>query len=174
MTIALFGGSFSPVHEGHLTVAKGIIEKRLADEVWMMPCKRNPLKDGSTTFPDAERLEMLKTAADKINRMLGDEKLRICEVELGMPDPSFTSDTLRKLTETYPQHHFRLLVGADSYLNFKKWRDWEWMERNFKPIVYPRPGYEIKELRPDWTLADGLPTVDISSTRIRENGYPGK
>lgn len=156
------------MHKGHMEVARAAIEKRLVDKVIMMPCRRNPLKDGSATMEDDERLRYLAAAAACYNMALGEEKITIDDMELGMPEPSYTRDTLLELRKRYPDIKFRVLTGADSYLNFKKWKDWEWIERNFSPIVYPRPGYPIEEVRTEWTLLDGVEENDVSSTAIRK------
>lgn len=164
--IALFGGSFSPVHIGHMEVARGILDRSLADEVWMMPCKKNPLKD-SSLLDDDTRVNLLRKAVDHIRKTNKEYKIEISDIEYQMPSPSYTVDTLARLQELYPEHKFRLAVGADSYLDFHKWKNWEWIESNFHPIVYPRPGYPIAELRKGWTLLDSVKTVDISSTEVR-------
>lgn len=166
--IGIFGGSFSPVHAGHLAVARGVLEKKLANEVWFMPCRRNPLKDGTTLLPDIERLRLLKMAVKYGNEKFDSEKMKISELELTMPIPSYTRVTLERLTELYPGKKFRLIVGADSYENFHKWKDWEWIVRNFHPVVYPRPGFAITGLKPGWTLLEGVREFDISSTQLRD------
>lgn len=160
---AIFGGSFSPFHEGHRNLVREVLRRGLADEVWIMPCRRNPLKDGSTTWDDRTRLEMLRREAREIDP----ERVRVSDMELGMPEPSYTCDTARRLMAEHPDVRFRLLVGADSYLRFEEWRDWRWLEEQLCPIVYPRPGYGIEHLREGWTLLDDAPQTDISSTRIR-------
>lgn len=166
-TTAVFGGSFSPVHTGHMAVARGVVERGLADDVWLMPCRRNPLK-AAVLMDDISRLRLLRQAADYTNRRLGGERIKVSELELEMPAPSYTSETLKALTEKYPDRGFRLVVGADSYLDFHRWRNWEWIVENFAPIVYPRPGQTIGTLEPGWTLLGGVEEVDISSTRLRE------
>ena len=164
--VAVFGGSFSPVHQGHLNVASGILNENLADEVWMMPCRLNPLKDGTTLMDDGIRLPMLEKAVRYQNRLDGNERIKINLLELDMPLPSYTIDTLRELSRRYP-YQFRLVVGGDSYLEFERWKDWESIEKDFAPILYPRPGYEVKDVRKSWTLLSGVEETDISSTSIR-------
>lgn len=164
MDIAVYGGSFSPVHQGHMAVASGVLERGLADEVWMMPCRRNPLKTENSVWKDSDRIEMLQKAIE----YAGDPRIRISTLELEMPSPSYTCNTFRKLMELYPDFRFRLIAGADSYLDFHKWRESQWLEATLKPIVYPRPGYEIRSLRPGWTLLEDVPQVDISSSEIRK------
>ena len=168
MKVAVFGGSFSPVHTGHLAVATEVIERRLADEVWLLPCRKNPLKDESGLLPNDIRLQLLEKAVNYQNAQLGGEPLKVCDIELELPSPSYTIDTLRLLSHLYPEYEFRLLAGGDSYLEFEHWKDWEIIETEFSPIVYPRPGNDIGTLRKSWTLLDGVKEWDISSSAIRE------
>lgn len=169
ISTAIFGGSFAPVHEGHLAVAQGVLQNGLAGEVWMLPCRRNPLKEDSPEYSDEERVRMIETAVKRLESegRVDKDTIKVCDIEFTMPSPSYTSDTLRTLQALYPDREFRLVVGADSYLNFTKWRDWEWLEANFSPIIYPRPGYELTEVRERWTVLKDVRQVDISSTEIR-------
>lgn len=174
MKVGIFGGSFSPVHTGHMAVATAVVANGLADEVWMMPCRRNPLKDGSGLLPDTERLEMLTKAVDYQNRIIGGEKLKICDYEISRPGPSYTADTLRHFVEIHPDKKFRLIMGADSFLGFTKWKDWVWIKDNFSPIIYPRPGYPLNESGPEWTPLKNVKLVDISSTQLRKSLASGE
>lgn len=167
-TVGVFGGSFSPVHKGHLAVVKGILDRGLSDGVWIMPCRLNPLKSRTELWGDAERFENLRKAIGYLDYGKYGSKIELRSDELERPAPSYTCDTLRSLVRRYPDKEFRLVVGADSYIDFRKWKDWMWLETNFSPIVYPRPGFEIGELRPGWTLLDGMELNDVSSSRIRE------
>lgn len=169
MTVAVFGGSFSPVHEGHLAVAEGVIKQKMADMVWMLPCRRNPLKDAAPAYSDDQRVELLREAIQEEERQgrIAPGTIKVDDIEYSMPEPSYTCDTLRELQKRYPEIEFRLVVGGDTYKEFHRWKNREWIEKNFSPIVYPRPGYELTEVAPDWTLLTGVRTVDISSTQIR-------
>ena len=155
------------MHLGHLNVAITILEKKLADRVWMMPCRLNPLKDRSGLLTDSERIEMLEKAIAYYRRQ-GVSGIEINLRELSMPSPSYTVDTVKTLMAEHTGEDFRLVVGADSYLSFRKWKDWEWLEENLAPIAFPRPGYEIGEIRPLWTFLEGVEEIAISSTQIRE------
>ena len=166
--VAVFGGSFSPVHIGHARLASAVIRKGLADEVWLMPCRRNPLKANAPQFDEEKRLGLLHKAARYCNTLFGKERIKVSELELTMPEPSFTADTMRRLMAENPDVEFRLLVGADSCLDFSRWREWEWLERNFAPIVYPRPGYALEGARQGWTLLEDVEQTDVSSTLLRE------
>lgn len=174
--IAILGGSFSPVHAGHTSVAAGILERGLANEVWLMPCRRNPLKESSPAILDSLRLQLLRLAADYTvrSRSLPEGSIRVSELELALPEPSFTCDTLSYLQNSYPGFRFRLAMGADSHNDFSKWKNFEWIERNFSPIVYPRPGYSLDERRSGWDYLDDMQPVDISSSEIRDSLLEGR
>lgn len=175
--IAVFGGSFSPIHKGHLKVASGILERDLADEVWLMPCRQNPLKGGVALQGDEIRMTQIEKAiayAEEERPSLKG-KIKIWDEELKTDGPSYTSESLRKLTASFPEYRFRLAVGGDSYETFTQWKEWEWLEENFSPILYPRPGHKIDNIREKWTYLENMELTDISSTRLREmlkNGEP--
>ena len=169
-SVAVFGGSFSPVHDGHMAVASQTLANGLAEEVWMMPCRLNPLKNGKGLLPDDTRVRLLRDAVEYYRREKGQGGIKVDLTELQLPSPSYTALTLRHLAVKYPLHRFCLLVGADSYRDFEKWKDWKWIEENFNPIVYPRPGYEIMSVRPNWTLLENVKETDASSSAIREGG----
>jgi len=162
MTIGIFGGSFNPVHNGHIALAQALVERHIVDEVWLTLSPLNPLKSHPEELvADSLRLEMLKLACNGI------KGLKVCDIELSMPRPSYTIDTLAALSSAYPAHRFRLIIGSDNMLIFDKWKDHKRILQQYKPIVYPRPGYLCKEVI-------DLPMHDISSTRIREAIQAGR
>lgn len=165
--VGVFGGSFAPVHDGHIGVAVGVIRAGIVDEVWFLPCRRNPLKK-DVAIPDKERIALLEEAVERA--VLKEDlqgKIKVDPIELGMPEPSYTYHTMEALLGMYPEFDFRLVIGADSYLDFKKWVRSGWLAENFRPVVFPRPGYELDDVDPPFTLLADVPLYDISSTRIR-------
>lgn len=155
MTVAILGGSFNPVHNGHIALARGVVQSGLAQEVWLTLSPLNPLKaHPEELLPDEVRLEMLRLATQ------GEPGLKVCDIELSLPRPSYTVNTLTALAERYPETDFRLLIGSDNMLIFDRWKDHEVILSRFVPIVYPRPGYP-------WPGALNLPVHDISSTEVR-------
>lgn len=169
--IALFGGSFCPVHNGHLMLGSWLARfSGKADEVWFVLSAHNPLKaDVTYLLSDFERLELLKIATE------GDPLLKVCDIELKMPRPSYTINTLDYLSATYRQYQFKWVVGADNWLEFKKWKDYHRIIDDYGVIVYPRPGYEVNTTDlpagVEWANA---PQVDLSSTFIRLGLAEGK
>lgn len=155
LTIGVFGGSFNPVHNGHIGLAEAMVSSGLVDRVWLVLSPRNPLKAAAADMaPDNCRMDMLRLACG------GRAGLEACGIELTMPRPSYTADTMRELTRRYPQVRFRLVVGADNMMIFDRWREHDYLLEHFAPIVYPRPGYACEGCAP-------LPVFDVSGTEIR-------
>ncbi len=162
MTVGIFGGSFNPVHNGHIALARTIIQRELADEVWLTLSPLNPLKQNpEELLDDHYRLEMLQLATEGI------PGLRVCDIELSLPRPSYTINTLLTLSRRHPGIDFRLIIGSDNMLVFDKWKSSDEIRRLFQPIVYPRPGYACSE-------ALDLPLSPVSSTLVRERLRKGE
>ena len=113
-TIGILGGTFNPVHIGHIVLASFLVQWKYADRVWLVLSPLNPLKQGCDILPDATRMEMLVNATRDI---VGVEP---CDIELSMPRPSYTINTLHKLAETYPDKDFKLIIGSDNWLIFDR------------------------------------------------------
>lgn len=173
--VGIFGGTFSPVHLGHISVAREVLAKGLVDEVWMMPCRRNPLKDDGSEFSDSLRIDLLHKAIEYA-KLENDGELPVFvnSMELSMPEPSYTWKTMSELQKMHPDCSFRLIIGGDSYANFASWVKNEWLAENFSPIVYPRPGYEIGQPREGFTILEDIVTYDISSSDIRKKIREGE
>lgn len=168
--IGILGGSFNPVHKGHLMLAGHIIRTTDIDAVWLMLSPQNPLKvTACRPASDRHRLEMLRIATHNTPH------IEPCDVELDMPHPSYTINSLRRLSKQYPDTRFSLIIGSDNWLIFDRWRDHDIIIRDYTPIIYPRPGYSIEPstLPPDIILADA-PTSNVSSTEIRNAIAAGK
>lgn len=163
MLTGILGGSFNPVHIGHMMLASYLAQWGYVDEVWMTLSPRNPLKDGEELLPDTKRLAMLSLACRKAPK-----GLEICDIELSMPKPSYTINTLRCLSEKYPDRRFKLIIGSDNWEDFRRWKDWEDILDEFGVLVYPRPGYPIEDRFVDGMEVVEAPQVFISSTFIRK------
>lgn len=166
----IFGGSFDPIHIGHAMMANHLSQSGLTDEVWLMPGKVNPLKSSSPPAPEQRRVEMCRLVADDC------EAVSVCDIELTLPAPSFTSSTMKYLEELYADRRFSILIGSDNWLCFDRWRDHEWLKSSFGIIIYPRPGYELDSaaLPQGVTLLEDAPQSLISSTFIRKGFAAGK
>ena len=160
-TIGILGGSFNPVHIGHMMLASFLTQWGYVDKVWMTLSPRNPLKDADTLIPDLKRLSMLSIAAK------GAPDIDICDIELTMPRPSYTIDTLLLLRERYPENRFKIIIGSDNWQVFDQWRDHDRILEEFGVMVYRRPGYPVENIHVDGLEVLNAPMVNISSTFIR-------
>ena len=167
MTIGFFGGSFNPIHSGHILLARHLVGECDLDMVWMSLSPQNPLKAPLHGASDTQREAMLRLACEPY------PCLQPCVEELLLPKPSYTINTLRHLQAKFPQHHFRLIIGADNWLIFQQWRQWQAILRDFGVIVYPRPGYQIA-CAEGVTVAASAPQFQYSSTEIRSAVAAGK
>lgn len=162
--VAIYGGSFNPVHFGHIGVAKWVKEHTSVDEVWLMVSPNNPLKDAKILAPEQERFEAVKEAVKDIPGLVASD------FEFRLPKPSYTADTLRELTKVYPDCKFILIIGEDSLETLHKWKDYEYIIKNFIIYVYPRRGYnktiDVSKY-PYMKFLYTAPYFDISSTEIR-------
>ena len=161
--IGILGGSFNPVHTGHLSLAEYTVSHPPLSQVWLMLSPLNPLKaDPSQLIDDRHRLEMLRIATE------GNPRIRPCDIELSMPRPSYSYDSLSRLSELHPEARFSLIIGSDNWLIFDRWKHHDEIVSRFSPVIYPRPGYDVDpaSLPPGVTLIDA-PVYDISSTAIR-------
>ena len=158
----LFFGSFNPIHVGHLIIAGYMANFTDLDEVWLVVSPHNPLKLKKGLGNMYDRLEMARLATEPA------ENLKVSDIEFGLPQPSYTIDTLTYLHEKYPAKEFVLIMGADNLSSFKKWKNYEILLRNYHIYVYPRPGSDITEWKnhPAITFTD-TPQMEISSTFIR-------
>jgi len=163
MRIGIFGGSFNPIHKGHVAIAQSVLKSSLVDEVWLMVSPRNPLKEENSLMPDRLRLQMARRAVKDL------PGVKACDFEFHLPKPSYTYITLRRLREAYPDHQFTLVMGADNWQRLSLWRNHEELLANYPIIVYPRKDSPIdtSALPPTVHYVE-MPLYNISSTQIRE------
>lgn len=161
--IGIFSGSFNPIHIGHLILANYITEFTYIDEIWFVVTPHNPLKQINGLADESSRLQMCKIA------LKGMEKLKVSEIELSMPKPSYTIDTLDRLKKDYTDLDFSLIIGADNWSKFHLWRDNERIREENKILIYPRLGEElaIDKQFSNNVQACNAPLVEISSTFVR-------
>ena len=183
--IGIYGGSFNPVHFGHVGLAKWVIENTDLDELWLMVSPLNPLKANAPTSNSASDLtsnfqQRLAAVREAVKDIPG---VKVSDFEFSLPRPSYTANTLRSLQQAYPGVEFTLVIGEDNIAIFDRWREYEYILANFRIFVYPRtssrqtggvasaeedyknlfPGVAVKELR----FLTAAPLFNISSTEIR-------
>ncbi|MDN5205177.1 nicotinate (nicotinamide) nucleotide adenylyltransferase [Fulvivirgaceae bacterium BMA10] len=169
MKIGLFFGSFNPIHLGHLIIANVMVESTDMKQVWFVVSPQNPFKSSRSLLHEFDRLKMVEAAInDNYN-------LRACNVEFGMPKPSYTVDTLAYLSDKYPQHDFKLIIGEDNLPSFPKWKNHQVILEQFGVYVYPRPdaGHSKLKEHPNVRFVNA-PLLNISATFIRDNVKKGR
>ena len=157
--IGLFGGSFNPIHVGHVALAKAAREACGLDEVWLMVSPQNPLKRDMALLNDQLRLEMAQKALE------GVEGVKASDYEMHLPKPSYTWHTLQALAKENPDCCFTLIIGGDNWAHFQRWRHWQDILWHHDVIVYPRDEYQ-------GTI--DVPLLPVSSTEIRQKVRAGE
>ena len=170
MKIGLFGGSFNPIHVGHIALARQLRQLAGLDEVWLMVSPQNPLKQGGSDLLDDQLRYQLARLA-----LHGEKDIYACNYELHLPKPSYTWNTLQHLRQDFPNYTFILLIGGDNWSLFPKWYRADDILREHRLVVYPRRGSSIDTttLPPNVTIAN-TELLDISSTEIRQRIQQGQ
>jgi nicotinate-nucleotide adenylyltransferase len=168
MKIGLFFGSFNPIHNGHLAIARYFAYSTDLDQVWFVVSPQNPLKDKNNLIDNVLRFEMVKIAIDKESKFIASD------IEFGMPVPSYTIDTLNLLEREYPDDTFIILMGSDGLETFDQWKNYKKLIQRFTRYIYPREDYVVDNLNEiDNAKFYKAPKFDISSTKIRESVASG-
>lgn len=159
----IYGGSFNPIHNGHIAIARAMLDCGAVDEVWLMVSPQNPLKQSADLLDEQLRLDMTRRATADIPCVTA------CDYEFHMPRPSYMWHTLQSLSRDYPDRVFTLLIGADNWQVFDRWYHADDIIAHYPIRIYPRRGYDIEAstLPHNVKLVDtGL--YDVSSTMVRE------
>lgn len=159
----IYGGSFNPIHNGHIAIARAMLDCDAVDEVWLMVSPQNPLKQSADLLDERLRLDMTRRATADIPCVTA------CDYEFHMPRPSYMWHTLQSLSRDYPDRVFTLLIGADNWQVFDRWYHADDIIAHYPIRIYPRRGYDIEAstLPHNVKLVDtGL--YDVSSTMVRE------
>lgn len=168
--VGLFFGSFNPIHTGHLIIANYMANHTELDEVWLVVSPHNPLKSKGSLVNRYDRLEMVNLALERA------ENIRSSAIEFSLPVPSYTIDTLTHLKEKHPTTLFALIMGSDNLVSLKKWKNYEIILRDYRLLVYPRPGFppptELAD-HPSIAITD-TPLMELSATFIRNAVKSGK
>ena len=172
MKIAIFGGSFNPIHVGHIQLAKALCQQAGCDQLWFLVSPQNPFKQSSTDLIDEDtRLEMTRIAVEH------EPNIEVSDFEFHLPRPSYMVNTLAAMRKAYPQHTFALVIGADNWVKFDKWFKSDEIMKHHEVWVYPRPGFDIEHdgdiIRKPSDYIKGVKFIDttlypISSSMIRD------
>ena len=125
----IFGGSFNPIHNGHISLARQLREKAGLDEVWLMVSPQNPLKAQADLLDDQIRMEMARLAVE------GETGIIASDYEMHLPKPSYTWNTLEALKRDYPNREFVLMIGGDNWQLFDKWYRADDIRNQFAKVV---------------------------------------
>ncbi|MDZ7680315.1 MAG: nicotinate (nicotinamide) nucleotide adenylyltransferase [Fodinibius sp.] len=169
--IGLLGGSFDPVHNGHLAIARSFLNSDYISKLWVLLTPDPPHKTDETLSDYDQRLTMLKAAFNH------EDCVYVSDIERQLPRPSYTVKTLEYLTQQYPEQQFYLCIGQDSLANFKQWKSWKQILAYCNLLVARRPENNTGDLDPaisENTHFVHHQPVAISSTQIRQDIASGK
>ena len=166
-SVGLFGGSFDPIHHGHLLVAQAAAEVLGLDEVRFVPAREQPFKVGEHAAAAADRATMVERA------IAGSPGMRLERLELDRAGPSYTVDTLRALRVREPDTSFVLLVGSDAAMGVPRWHEAPELSRLARIVAFGRAGATAGALPPGIGFIT-VPAVEISSTAVRERVRRGQ
>lgn len=177
MRIALYGGSFNPLHLGHLSIAAYVLSQGVADEFSFLLNPHNPHKSEEELEDPQKRLSALREIVQEINSYIAGRSsagardlLSVNDVEFGLPEPLYTYNTLEYLSGEHRENEYILVIGADNAAKIERWYKWRELLDKYEVMVYPRRGFDAEALCSRYGLKYlPAPMVDISSTMIREN-----
>ncbi|GIP39552.1 putative nicotinate-nucleotide adenylyltransferase [Paenibacillus sp. J31TS4] len=173
MKIGIMGGTFDPIHCGHLVAAERAREEAGLDQVWFLPAHVPPHKDHAPWASGEHRLAMVRLAVE------GNPRFLASDYELRLGGTSYTIDTMARLRGDYPDHRFHLIIGADMVMYLPSWHRIEELTELVSFIGLQRPGYELdlerlpEKIRSSVTLVP-MPLLEISSTELRQRLSSGR
>ncbi|KGF46672.1 nicotinate (nicotinamide) nucleotide adenylyltransferase [Prevotella disiens] len=166
MKIGIYGGSFNPIHNGHIRLAEEFLRQARLDEVWFMVSPQNPFKINDKLLDDNLRLELVAKALENKKQMVA------CDYEFHLPKPSYTWNTLQSLSKDFSSHDFTLLIGGDNWKSFNRWYHAEDILASYQIVIYPRNNDEIEKnstTNPPKNVSFlNVPLINISSTEVRQ------
>jgi nicotinate-nucleotide adenylyltransferase len=166
MKIGLFGGSFNPIHNEHIKIVKYTLEKKLVDELWIMPCKIHAFAKNLASEKD--RVRMIELAIKNLGNV------KICDVELKSNGINYTSDTIKTLKNQY-NHQFYFIIGFDILKEIHRWYKHKQLFNEVEFIAFKRKNYSFKKV-PEMKIPYLIDWKEksISSTLAREKVHEGK
>lgn len=161
MKIGIFGGSFNPIHNGHVAIGRTMLQVMGLDEVWYMLSPQNPLKQYADLLDENKRMDIVRHA-------LEDEPGLVAkDYEFSLPRPSYTWNTLQNLHRDFPHDEFTLIIGGDNWDKFDKWAHHEDILATHRIAVFPREGAAVPEQLPENVTFVKVPLVNVTSTMLR-------
>ncbi|MBX7051007.1 MAG: nicotinate-nucleotide adenylyltransferase [Flavobacteriales bacterium] len=170
--VALYFGSFNPIHIGHLIVANYVLQHGGVNELWFVISPQNPFKKQDELAAESHRYNMVKCAIE------GTPGLLACDIEFSLARPSFTANTLRELAESHPGFEFSIVLGEDNQSKFHQWKEYEWILQHYRILFYPRANSWMEDSPVNWSAFQvqviDAPQIGISSTYIRAEINAGR
>ena len=184
MNIAVYSGSFNPLHIGHLAIIKHMLKEADFDMVYLIVSPKNPLKDSISSSSARERYNAAVAAVNRhflevedcVDGMPKSSRVKVDDIELTMPEPHYTIRTLDALRQREPDNTFTFVMGADSLDDIRRWRDYTRILKEFGVAVFPRESHDLTQIKQDLLAENPVykiqiinaPLVTVSSTQIRE------
>jgi len=167
--IGLFGGSFDPIHTGHVLVGQAAVEELQLTRLIFIPAARSPFKPDLQPAPCEQRMAMIRLA------LAGRTDCEVSDVEIQRGGTSFTIDTVRFFGQRFPEAKLFYLIGADNVPGLPKWRDPEELARLAEFLVIPRPGQSPVAIPPPFRgqYLSGFP-FGVSASQIRDRVKAGQ
>ena len=178
MKIGILGGTFDPIHSGHLAIAEAARKRLGLAEVYFIPAAQTPFKDSANVSAVEHRLNMVRLAIASY------PYFKLSTVEVDRPGPSYTVDTISELREKIgSENELYFIIGLDSLSQFSRWREPARIIRMCRVVAVPRPGYSVPDKK---ALEDAIPGIsgrltildepklDISATEIRQRVKRGE
>lgn len=160
MNVALFFGSFNPLHNGHLSIANYMHSHYSLDEIWFVLSPLNPLKNAKDLLPEHQRLQLLEVGIQPYSYF------KVSTLEFELPKPSYTYYSLREYVKRHPDFCFSIIMGNDAMLSIEKWKNYQEIITNYTIYLYPRQNINLPPL-PENIIPTDAPLQNISSTEIR-------
>lgn len=165
----IYGGSFNPIHNGHIALARHLLQEAELDEIWFVVSPQNPFKVQQQLLADDKRLLLVRKALAPYPQLVASD------FEFSLPRPSYMWHTLQGMSVQWPDRELHLIIGADNWLCFDRWYHADDIRSTYPIIIYPRQGYDIvSSALPQGVRLVNTPLYNVSSTEIRADVAAGR
>lgn len=165
----IYGGSFNPIHNGHIALARHLLQEAELDEIWFVVSPQNPFKVQQQLLADDKRLLLVRKALAPYPQLVASD------FEFSLPRPSYMWHTLQGMSAQWPDRELHLIIGADNWLCFDRWYHADDIRSTYPIIIYPRQGYDIEpSTLPQGVRLVNTPLYNVSSTEIRADVAAGR
>ena len=165
----IYGGSFNPIHNGHIALARHLLQEAELDEIWFVVSPQNPFKVQQQLPADDKRLLLVRKALAPYPQLVASD------FEFSLPRPSYMWHTLQGMSAQWPDRELHLIIGADNWLCFDRWYHADDIRSTYPIIIYPRQGYDIEHSAlPQGVRLVNTPLYNVSSTEIRADVAAGR